>query len=287
AAFIDYITSDEAMELIAENGGMPVNNKADLAPDSGGNKDIYEAFHAVSTEGSLLPYLDYATPSFADTAGAARQAGLARPTHPAPRPRLRHPVLRRHRGRRPPGGHRRPDRTGCRRRGSAGGLRRIHRGRLSPMAPPLAHPSAARDPSGGAQPAREAPGGAQPTRGPSDGAQPAPVGPRPARMLSGRRPAREAAGRPSAVARSTIGPYLLILPARLVYGAFALYPLGRAAQFSLFEWRGFGSSTFVGLQNYLDLAGDADFRAAIANALVLIIFYAVIPLVVGLVLAAI
>lgn len=103
-----------------------------------------------------------------------------------------------------------------------------------------------------------------------------PVGPRPARMLSGRRPAREAAGRPSAVARSTIAPYLFILPALLVYGAFALYPLGRAAQFSLFEWRGFGSSTFVGLQNYLDLAGDADFRAAIANALVLIIFYAVI-----------
>ena len=100
-----------------------------------------------------------------------------------------------------------------------------------------------------------------------------------------RRPRR--AGRPSAVARSRLAPFLFLLPAFAVYAAFALYPLGRAAQFSLFEWRGFGPSTFVGLDNYVDLAGDAAFRAAIGNALVLILFYAVIPLVVGLVLAAV
>ena len=68
AAFIDYIVSDEAMELIADNGGLPVLNAGELAPDSGVNKDIYEAFDTVSTEGVLLPYLDYATPTFADTA---------------------------------------------------------------------------------------------------------------------------------------------------------------------------------------------------------------------------
>ena len=95
------------------------------------------------------------------------------------------------------------------------------------------------------------------------------------------------ASRPSAVARGPLTPYWFLLPAFLVYGAFALYPLVRAAQFSLFEWKGFGGSTFVGLGNYAELASDADFRAAIGNALILIVFYAVIPLVVGLVLAAI
>ncbi|MGP9580363.1 carbohydrate ABC transporter permease [Brachybacterium sp. AOP35-5H-19] len=100
-------------------------------------------------------------------------------------------------------------------------------------------------------------------------------------------PPRRRRARPSAVARSQSTPYLFLLPALLVYGAFALYPLGRAAQFSLFEWKGFGPSTFVGLQNYADLAGDADFRAAIGNALLLIVFYSVIPLAVGLALAAI
>lgn len=92
---------------------------------------------------------------------------------------------------------------------------------------------------------------------------------------------------PSAVVRSWYTPYLFILPGLLVYGAFALYPLFRAVQFSLYEWNGIGSSTFVGLSNYVALAGDPAFRTAITNALVLIVFYSVIPVVVGLVLAAI
>lgn len=102
-----------------------------------------------------------------------------------------------------------------------------------------------------------------------------------------RRPSAVARHRPSAVVRSRATPYLFILPAFVVYAAFSLYPLVRAAQFSLFEWPGFGPSTFVGLQNYVDLASDAAFLAAIGNALVLIVFYAVLPLVIGLVLAAI
>ena len=83
AAFIDFITSDDAMAMIAENGGMPVNRTAELAPDSGVNKDIYEAFDAVSTEGTLLPYLDYATPSFADTAGATLQEVIGGQSDPS------------------------------------------------------------------------------------------------------------------------------------------------------------------------------------------------------------
>ena len=73
AAYIDYITSDSAMELIAKAGGMPVLRTAELAPESGVNKEIYEAFDKVSIDGVLLPYLDYATPTFADTAGSALQ----------------------------------------------------------------------------------------------------------------------------------------------------------------------------------------------------------------------
>lgn len=94
-------------------------------------------------------------------------------------------------------------------------------------------------------------------------------------------------GRPSAVVRSPIAPYLYLLPAFLVYAGFLLYPLLRAAQFSLYDWPGFGPSTFVGLGNYVDLLGDRRFQAAILHALILIIFYSLLPLVVGLVLAAI
>src|SRR5699024_6211643 len=83
AAFIDFITSDDAMAMIAEDGGMPVNRSAELAPDSGVNKDIYEAFDAVSTEGTLLPYFDYATPSFAATAAATLQEVIGGQSDPS------------------------------------------------------------------------------------------------------------------------------------------------------------------------------------------------------------
>lgn len=73
AAYIDFITSADAMKTIAEKGGTPVLDTAELAPASGVTKEIFEAFGSVSTDGALLPYLDYATPTFGDTAGAALQ----------------------------------------------------------------------------------------------------------------------------------------------------------------------------------------------------------------------
>ena len=94
-------------------------------------------------------------------------------------------------------------------------------------------------------------------------------------------------GRPSPVVRHRATPYLYLLPAFLVYGAFMLFPLVRAAQFSLYDWPGFGPSRFVGLGNYVDLLGDDRFLGAVQHALILIVFYALLPLVVGLVLAAI
>lgn len=98
---------------------------------------------------------------------------------------------------------------------------------------------------------------------------------------------RKRGGRPSAVVRHPVAPYLYLLPAFLVYAGFMLFPLVRAAQFSLFDWPGFGPATFVGLGNYVDLLGDERFKASILHALILIFFYSILPLIVGLVLAAV
>ncbi|MGV8846829.1 ABC transporter substrate-binding protein [Tessaracoccus sp.] len=76
AAYIDFITNDDAMQIIADNGGMPVLRTKELAPSSGVQKEIFEAFDDVSNNGTLLPYLDYATPSFSDTAGQGLQEVL-------------------------------------------------------------------------------------------------------------------------------------------------------------------------------------------------------------------
>lgn len=76
AAYLDFITSEDAMEIIADNGGMPVLNTAELAPEAGVQHEVYTAFSEVSERGTLLPYLDYATPTFADTAGQGLQEVL-------------------------------------------------------------------------------------------------------------------------------------------------------------------------------------------------------------------
>ncbi len=76
AAYLDFITSDDAMTMIADNGGMPVNDTAELAPADGVQNDIFTAFARVSETGTLLPYLDYATPTFSDTAGQGLQEVL-------------------------------------------------------------------------------------------------------------------------------------------------------------------------------------------------------------------
>ena len=81
--------------------------------------------------------------------------------------------------------------------------------------------------------------------------------------------------------------YLYILPAFLVYGAFLLYPLLRAVHLSLFDWDGITLAEFVGFQNYADIVGDAGLRAAFGHALVLIVFFAALPIVIGLALASV
>ena len=81
-------------------------------------------------------------------------------------------------------------------------------------------------------------------------------------------------------------PWAYLAPALLLYGGFLLFPLGRAAQYSLYEWDGLTpGSTFVGLQNYVTVLADPRLREAFGHALVLIFFYAVLPLAIGLVLA--
>lgn len=71
-----------------------------------------------------------------------------------------------------------------------------------------------------------------------------------------------------------------------VYALFMLYPLVRVFILSLYEWDGLSYSTFVGFQNYVTTFTDPTLLAAFWHALVLIVFNAVIPLAIGLVLAS-
>jgi raffinose/stachyose/melibiose transport system permease protein len=80
--------------------------------------------------------------------------------------------------------------------------------------------------------------------------------------------------------------YLYLLPALVLFGLFVLAPLGHSAWLSLFSWDGVTPGTWVGLDQYEAVLGDAELRAAFAHSLVLLVFYAVLPVAVGLGLAA-
>lgn len=80
--------------------------------------------------------------------------------------------------------------------------------------------------------------------------------------------------------------WLYILPGFLIYGLFLLYPLIRSVQISLYDWDGLTLGTWAGLGNYAKVFTDVSLRGAFGHALVLMVFFAVLPLVIGLVLAA-
>jgi raffinose/stachyose/melibiose transport system permease protein len=79
--------------------------------------------------------------------------------------------------------------------------------------------------------------------------------------------------------------YLYLVPALLVFGAFVLVPLGHAFWLSLFAWDGITPGHWVGLHNYGDVLSDGALRRSFVHALVLVGFYAVLPVLIGLLLA--
>jgi raffinose/stachyose/melibiose transport system permease protein len=85
--------------------------------------------------------------------------------------------------------------------------------------------------------------------------------------------------------RALLTGWLFLLPALAAYLLFVLYPLLTAVQYSFYKWNGIGASTWVGFNNYVQIFTDPTLLAPIVNALILIIFFTVIPIVSGLVLA--
>lgn len=81
--------------------------------------------------------------------------------------------------------------------------------------------------------------------------------------------------------------YLYLLPAAVVFAAFVLYPLYNAARISLYDWDGLTVGTWTGLSNYADVFADEELRAAFLHSLILLFFYAVLPLLIGLLLAGV
>lgn len=81
--------------------------------------------------------------------------------------------------------------------------------------------------------------------------------------------------------------FVYVLPGVIVYAAFVFIPILAAVGVSLTDWNGIAAPVFVGLKNYTALFADALFYRALGNNAQFIVFYCVLPLIIGIVLAAI
>jgi raffinose/stachyose/melibiose transport system permease protein len=77
-----------------------------------------------------------------------------------------------------------------------------------------------------------------------------------------------------------------VLPAFIVFCTFVLLPMLDGAWISLFNWDGITPRTWAGLANYRALIHDGAVHSAFLHSLVLITFYSLLPVALGLLLAA-
>ena len=76
AAYIDHITSAEAGQVLVETNNLPAM-QTDAAPTEGLSAEVSEAWKTLQEEEGLVPYIDYATPTFYDDISGAIQRLLA------------------------------------------------------------------------------------------------------------------------------------------------------------------------------------------------------------------
>ncbi|WP_084074423.1 carbohydrate ABC transporter permease [Demequina sp. NBRC 110052] len=79
----------------------------------------------------------------------------------------------------------------------------------------------------------------------------------------------------------------LVAPALFFYAMFVLRPLFATVQYSFYDWDGIGPSTWVGLDNYVRLLTDPELIGPIVNAFQLILYFSIIPVIFGVIAAAI
>jgi raffinose/stachyose/melibiose transport system substrate-binding protein len=83
AAYIDFITDTNAMQVLSQTGNLPIADTAQQAVNGGLQKDVFTAFGSVVKADGLVPYLDYATPTMYDTLTASLQDLIAKKVTPA------------------------------------------------------------------------------------------------------------------------------------------------------------------------------------------------------------
>ncbi|WP_234314664.1 carbohydrate ABC transporter permease [Streptomyces sp. NRRL F-5135] len=93
-------------------------------------------------------------------------------------------------------------------------------------------------------------------------------------------------GTPSYRRRRRLLGLAYLAPALLVYGLVVLLPAGQGAHLSLYHWDGITAATWAGIDNYTGFLTDPTLRRAVGHTLYFIVFFSLLPIVLGLTSAA-
>lgn len=80
--------------------------------------------------------------------------------------------------------------------------------------------------------------------------------------------------------------WLFALPALIMYAVFVLRPTLATVQYSFYDWDGITAATPVGIENYRRVLSDPELFSSIGHAFFLIIFFTLIPVTGGLLIAS-
>lgn len=80
---------------------------------------------------------------------------------------------------------------------------------------------------------------------------------------------------------------LYLAPGLAVYVLFSIWPIIQTSYFSFFRWDGITEPRWVGLNNYINVFTNAQTLTVFGHGLIMIVFYAVLPVLIGLLIVAI
>ncbi|MGW1346444.1 carbohydrate ABC transporter permease [Kribbella sp. NPDC002412] len=99
---------------------------------------------------------------------------------------------------------------------------------------------------------------------------------------------REPDTRPLAARRSRRrwSALLWVAPAFAMYAVFVLFPMAQSVQYSFYDWDGIGPATPAGLDNWKAIFTRPELLQSLVHAFVLVFFYTVLPVGLGLIAAS-
>lgn len=68
-------------------------------------------------------------------------------------------------------------------------------------------------------------------------------------------------------------PWLFLTPAILFFLVYVIFPVFQSFNLSLYRWDGLGEAEYIGMQNYVELAGDRAFETSLWNNLKWLVLY--------------